>query len=462
MARLSLKFGLTGIFLIGLTIGAGAVNLEDIRYADHENYFRFVLDLSELPKYRLVVAENSPVLIVEMKETRIRCEAKQEIAHANSPVSRIVSDSDKSDKGSVRFYLKDANVRPKYFTLTNPNRLVIDFYRAAPDLSRRNFKVVVIDPGHGGWDAGAQRFGLKEKDIVLDISRRLEQYFRQSDSFQAYLTRETDSLPFLTQKEQPDPNDQIQRNRLRRKSLQGRVNYANQLFQVGGAEYMADLFVSIHVNAARNRNAHGFELFIPGDKIAHDEMTRELLAVENAEEGDEFLEGLRVSNANRDAAKVMLSMMSERMKELNPIVALHMETQLKKMDKGFVSRGIKQGPFQVLRQMRMPAILVEVGFVSNRNEAQTYLSKEWFRQWIAYCLYTGINNYFQEIDGFQPDRAAPPRKPKPEYNIYTVRKGDSLDRIGRKFRVSYLTIKQCNQLRSDIILPGQKLKIPVK
>jgi LysM repeat protein len=128
---------------------------------------------------------------------------------------------------------------------------------------------------------------------------------------------------------------------------------------------------------------------------------------------------------------------------LNPIAASHIEQRMRSIDLGLKSRGIKDGPFQVLRQLRMPALLVETGFISNRSEVENYLSQDWFRQYVAYALYMGINDYFEESEGFRPDPVqAPPKPVRPRYVVYQVRRGDSLYKLEQNYGVSYQTIRK--------------------
>jgi N-acetylmuramoyl-L-alanine amidase len=452
------------LWLAGI-VSASAADLNQIRYADHGNFFRIVLDFSSMPQYRLIALDKEPTVQLDLKSTRLRCPGEIQIGHPSSPVRAVTAITGNGEVQSVRFHLKDGNVRSKYFTLQDPERLVVDFYRVTPerpmDLSQPNVKVVVIDPGHGGWDTGAQGYGFDEKEIVLDVAKRLHRYFQASDSFQSYLTRDRDILPFLDPGDNPDPQDQQQRLALRRKSLEGRVEYANQPFQVGGEDYLADLFVSIHVNTfPRNRTVNGFEIWIPGEKIAQDEMSGSCSRWRTRRRRQGA--GPDLNGSNREAAKVILSMMGEQMGMLNPIAAHHIEQRMRGIDSGLKSRGIKEGPFQVLRQLRMPALLVEIGFISNRGEVERYLSQDWFRQHVAYALYMGINDYFEETEGFQPDPVQKPPKPmSPRYVVYQVRQGDSLYKLEQNYGVSYKTIKKVNDLKSDTLTPGQRLRIPV-
>ncbi len=459
-----------GVFWLCLAVGgvqeARAVRLEKIRHAAHDKFYRIVLDLSSVPEYRTGIVEQGNVALLDLDNTPVSSTSRFGIEHPQSPVKEIVVEPLDGSRARVRFELTRSGVQPKLFTLTDPDRLVIDFFTSVADRpldpKQRNFKTVIIDPGHGGWDAGARSRYCRwaEKDIVLDIALRLVQYFRQSDSFQAYLTRDKDILPFVQGKE-PDPEDAAQRKQLRRESLKGRIEFANRKFPHAGDTYTADLFVSIHVNAARNRNARGFEVWILGDAEAQDEEGWELLRAEN---GETILGSVEVTDT--DSARTLISMFSDRItNELNPTLAYHINKQMGRVDggdEGFDSRGVKKGPFRVLRNLAMPSVLVEVGFISNRSEAERYLTEEWFRQRVAYALYTAINHYFQDIDrgGFVPELVREPEKPEPKYDLYVVRKGDSLYKIGRRYNIPYKWIKEFNHLGSDQLRIGQELKIP--
>jgi len=462
--RRSGSLGMLGFCL--LVLGgqeAGAVRLEKIRHAAHEKFYRIVLDLSSVPTYHAGITEQGNVALLDLEDTLVTATQRFGIDHPQSPVREIVVEPLEGSKARVRFELSRPNVQPKLFALTDPDRLVVDFFISTAalgvDPNQRNFKTVIIDPGHGGWDAGARsRYcSQAEKDIVLDIALRLAEYFRQSDSFQAYLTREEDILPFVEGKE-PDPDDAAQRKQLRRESLDGRIRFANRNFSYAGGTYTADLFVSIHVNAARSRSARGYEVWILGDAEAQDEESRELLEAENA---GTVLGSVELNDT--DSARTLISMVSHRIThELNPLLAYHISRQMGRVDEGLIFRGVKKGPFRVLRNLTMPSVLVEVGFISNQSEANHCLSQEWFRQRMAYALYTAINDYFEDIDrgGFVAERVPEPKKPRPKYELYVVRKGDSLYKIGQRYGVPYLRIKQLNELASDRLRPGQELKIP--
>jgi N-acetylmuramoyl-L-alanine amidase len=451
------------ILLALAAVSVQAATLRDIRYGEHtsQGFHRFVLDISSKTAYQTEFSPEKGELYVYLDSAGLECDKRYVMDETDNPIREVVVEKQKASPNTrVRFVLRRNNLRPMDFDLDNPERyrVVVDFYDESTgkpiNPNQRNFKVVIIDPGHGGWDSGAQKYGIKEKDIVLDISKRLQKYFHQSDNYQAFLTRDRDVLPFVVSGA-PDPNDPAQRKRLRQESLQGRIEFANRKFSYAGTEYTADLFISIHVNYFRRTSARGFEIFIPGERISEDEMTRHLLAIENGEE-EKLLD-----NIHRPEAKsIALRLITEKMRELNPLLAYHMEKRLKQIDsRNYVSRGVKQGPFRVLRNLVMPSLLVEVGFLSNPIDRRQYLTQEWFREWVAYSLYMGVNDYFGFSPGQKPPRI---RKPTPQYVVYQVRKGDCLSDIGRKFGIPYTQIKRYNGLRSNNLKPGQRLKIPTK
>ena len=202
--------------------------------------------------------------------------------------------------------------------------------------------VIVIDPGHGGDDTGAiGPRGTKEKEITLELARRLKEALTEKLGCTVLLTRTDDT--FIP--------------------LEERTEFAN----FAGA----DIFISVHVNAAPGRMVKGIETFFLSYEATDDE-ARRLAAVENnvlgAEDGSlgEFSEGL-----------------NEILFDLTQNVAHHRSSALAESvhtrmvgSTGREDRGLKQAPFRVLMGAVMPAILLEVGFISNPDEERWLKSKK--------------------------------------------------------------------------------------
>ena len=222
-------------------------------------------------------------------------------------------------------------------------------------------KTIVIDPGHGGKDPGASDNGVVEKNVNLSVGLELEKALL-ARGFNVIMTRRTDV--YL--------------------KLQERTDIANAV--------NADLFVSIHVNALpQKKSMTGFEIYImalPTDKDAMN-----LAKVENRE----YVEGKGVDTANVDKRTEMLLRILGDMQQNNKISestdfasALHRAG----VRSGLPMRRVAQAPFFVLRGAGMPAVLLELGFVTNAIESQLLTRKD-YQQKIAQAMTEGITNYLR-------------------------------------------------------------------
>jgi len=225
---------------------------------------------------------------------------------------------------------------------------------AAPAKPRR--RIVVIDAGHGGKDPGATGTrGTKEKDVTLAAALELARVLRERGDFDITLTRDDDTFV----------------------PLSDRSKKANDLD--------ADLFVSLHCNAAGNHREHGYEVYSVSETASDPEAER-LAAAENAALE---LEGKKPED---EAAKQILLAMTktEMINESAPFAALVERAVGKHADVS--DRGQKQAGFYVLRGTHAPAILVEMAFVSNaKDEAQ--LGSRRFRRKMAEGVAAGIADY---------------------------------------------------------------------
>jgi len=223
---------------------------------------------------------------------------------------------------------------------------------------------VVIDAGHGGKDPGARGpYGAIEKTITLDISRRLAKKLKDRLGFDVTMTRQSDQYI----------------------SLAARKDVANRLD--------ADLFVSIHANAAKNKRSRGIETYYL--KNSNDRAT---LRLANLENGVDMLIGGDVST-DADLSYI-LSDIIQGQKEADSIrAARHIQGALVGEAKGRYADvgdlGVKQGPFLVLDGTYMAAVLVEAGFVTNSTEAKRLMSST-YRESLAEGMFEGIQRYFED------------------------------------------------------------------
>lgn len=207
---------------------------------------------------------------------------------------------------------------------------------------------IVIDPGHGGKDPGAVNGkGLCEKQITLAIGKKLKEKLDQN--YQVFLTREDDT--YLT--------------------LKGRTEYAIQ--------QKADLFVSIHVNSWGNSHASGIETYYLS--LASDESAKRTAAIENA---------VAEQNINDLESLVTMILKDTKVEESRRFAELVQESIVDTVKP--IDRGVKRAPFIVLIGRKMPAILVETGFISNPKEAKL-LSSGSYQDKIAEAIADAIEKY---------------------------------------------------------------------
>ena len=246
--------------------------------------------------------------------------------------------------------------------------------REAADGSRL-LRSVVIDPGHGGSESGAVGpTGLKEKDVVLDVAVRLARMLREQAGLEVYLTREGDQLLPLT----------------------SRTALANH--------QQADLFISLHANASTSPGARGSETYFLSAEATDDE-ARNLAALENRPSLVEEVSagsdtGLQMILWDLAQTEFLLesSRLAERIQEeLNRLL-------------NTPNRGIKQAPFRVLEGATMPAVLVEMAFISN-PEDELLLLQERFRERIATALYRSVLAFKRDYETMSRGGAAADHQP---------------------------------------------------
>jgi len=226
-------------------------------------------------------------------------------------------------------------------------------------------RTVVIDPGHGGKDPGAiGRYGTREKEVVLDISKRLKKRL-EAEGIRVYLTRDKDVFVPLYERAKIAKNKD------------------------------ADLFISVHANASRHRRASGFEVYYLSE--ATDDNARALAAAENAslefEESD-------ISEEKSSMTTVWDMTLTENRRQSKDLA--YYICNITSDSLGMHNRGVKGARFAVLRGAIMPAVLIEAGFLTNRRE-ESNLKQTSFRDKIASAVSRSIVKYkkeYERTDGF--------------------------------------------------------------
>ena len=219
---------------------------------------------------------------------------------------------------------------------------------------------VVIDPGHGGKDPGAlnRALGLREKDITLDIGKRLNAILNEHKELEVILTRPRDAYV----------------------PLEERAAIANS--------NQGDLFVSIHTNSAPRRSARGIESYYLN--ITTDPWAMEVAAQENAMSSKSISEMRTILDQILQNSKVSESrIFSQCLQE-------SMVANLKGKYDAIENLGVKKAPFYVLLGAQMPSALVEVSFLSHAAEAKRLATPE-YRQAVAAGLYLGVVRFIQGL-----------------------------------------------------------------
>ena len=216
---------------------------------------------------------------------------------------------------------------------------------------------IIVDPGHGGQDPGAMSGSLREKDITLDVARRLRTLLETKYDFEVLMTRDSDRFV----------------------PLEERTAYANS--------HSADLFVSVHVNSSRNKRARGIETYYLNFATTPEAM--EVAARENAISEKNMGELQKLTTA------IALNSKIDESRDFAGLVQTNLVSHLKKQY-AIPSLGVKQAPFYVLIGAHMPSILAEISFLSHQQESRL-LTDTSYRQSIAEGLATGVHRYIQTL-----------------------------------------------------------------
>jgi len=379
--------------------GGGLSEVTSLRFWSNPSYTRVVIDVDgEVPYIHRLLRKDPAIgkpqrLYVDLGHARMGANLKPIVPIGDDLLSDARAGQYTRDTVRVVLDIKsidDFNI----FSLRNPFRIVLDINgmpkkgpRKRPSKDQEEqpsgeipegslakqlalgVRRIVIDPGHGGKDCGAIGYdkAVMEKNVTLEVSKRLAKKIRKRIGCEAILTRDRDV--FL--------------------SLEERTAIANTT--------NGDIFVSIHANAHRSRKVHGVETYLLN--LATDREAIMVAARENATSTknisdletilNELMKNAKVNESSRLARKVQQAMVKE----------------LKEKYKKIKDNGVKQAPFYVLLGAEMPSILVEVAFISNPEECRR-LNTASYQEDVVDGIVTGIEEYISEISPAVLTRAA--------------------------------------------------------
>lgn len=417
-------------------------NIQDARLWNAPDHSRLVFDLSDSVTHKLMTLKSPDRVVVDIKNAK-KSTRFDGFNFANSPIKSIRSAARNGKDLRIVLDLKD-RVKPKSFLLkpndTYGNRLVIDLNSIKSTKTKpsvvKNLSVaggnrdviVMVDPGHGGEDPGAIGPGrVREKDVVLAISKELVRQINTVKGYKAYLTRSSDYYI----------------------GLRKRTELAR--------ERNADLFISVHADAFTRPQANGASVFALSLRGATSETARWLAQKENASdliggsgvrlgEHDDMLASVLLDLSSTASLKASLSVGDRVLGALGGVARLH-------------KKNVQQAGFVVLKSPDIPSILVETGFISNPAESRRLKTRKYQRQ-IATSISKGLKGYFNDSPPLGTWLAAQKNGGSASDGAYTVRSGDTLSHIAASYSVSVNQLRKLNGLRSDVLRVGQRLKLP--
>ena len=361
-----LKIILSGLFLIFLSQEAiSSNNLNNLRISHNleDSKIRIVFDADKKINYKFKSLLKKNSLSISFKNINIKKNFKTPKFN-----KKYIKNLKLVRKGSsLNFYFKSNDkFKYKYFSL-EPNskygyRMVLDIYleQKKPSANIKKIKkskiVIAIDAGHGGKDPGAVgKKGTKEKDIVLSISKKLYNLLRKEKNIKPVLIRSKDKYIPLRQ----------------------RIEKARK--------YKADLFISIHADAAKNRNAKGSSVYVLSQHGASSEAAKWLA---NKENSVDLVGGISIDDKDNALAQVILDMSQSATIEISLKASRIMLKKLNKINTLHSSR-TEQAGFVVLKSPDIPSMLIETAYLSNPKEEKKLKTNK-FQNSIAKAIRDGI------------------------------------------------------------------------
>ncbi len=475
--------------LIALMAGISSVqaaNVESMRLWAAPDHARLVFDLSGLTNANVFALNNPERLVIDLDESILNTDAST-LPLEGSAIEAVRTGT--RDGGGLRVVLElNREVEPRHFVLP-PNdqyghRLVVDLEypgesavenpidpieamirdqemlaqqsntqaqaqaqvpgsQVAPEAPTAPVEVqpaqphpqrdiiIAVDPGHGGEDPGAiGPAGTREKDVVLNIARRLASDINNTPGFKAVLTRDSDYYIGLRQ-----------RTQLAR-------------------EQKADFFVSVHADAFNSPRPEGSSVYALSQRGATSETAQWLADSENRAD---LIGGVDGSLSLRDKDQVLRGVLLDltMTATLNDSLSIGGQVleQLGRINRLHKSR-VEQAGFMVLKSPDIPSLLIEVGFISNPAEERR-LRDPVHQQGLATAIFSGLRSHFERnppptsLLAWQRDHQR-----RPTGNEYRIQSGDTLSSIAVRHGVPVNQLRQANDLSGDVIRVGQVLRIP--
>ena len=425
----------TLIVLGFLTVSSSwAAEVHDVRLWRAPDHTRIVFDLTGPAQHKLIMLSNPSRIVLDIQDTQLRAELSR-LKLTDTPVQLIRSGV--RDGDDLRIVLEmGVQVDPRSFALKANeqagDRLVLDLYdqqvrvadvkKSVKQSAKRDI-VIAIDAGHGGEDPGALGPGrVREKDVVLAIAKELSALFKADTGFQSTMIRSGDYYV----------------------SLRGRRDLARKR--------QADLFVSIHADAFKRKQANGASVYALSTRGATSTAASYLAKRENAadlvggvtlSDKDDLLAGVLADLSMTSTLDTSLKLGDKVLRTVDDVARLH-------------KKNVEQAGFAVLKSPDIPSILVETGFISNPQESKKLATRSYQKR-MAHAIHRGIRDWFL---AHPPSGTLLAWQKKQGGQQYVIARGDTLSAIAQRFSISLADLKSYNSITSSKIMVGQKLTIP--
>lgn len=422
----------------------------NVRHWTAPDHTRIVLDVDNETVYDVKESEN--LLVLNFKDASLNKSIPTEIILNKPGIKKLVFYH--IDKGDVKIELiLDKYRKAEVFKLKKfqdrPDRVVVDIIleqgskeEKTTDLFSevKRKKIIVIDPGHGGEDPGAvSKKGFYEKNIVLSISREIKKEINKMPGYRAVLTREGDYYV----------------------SFNKRLQTAKDLG--------ASLFVSIHADAARNRNVKGSSVYCLSTGAASNEAAKLLAKNENL---SDIFGGVSGSEGNNESYQIIMNMFQTNTINLSKTYADTLINHLNQIN-SLKYQSVQEAPFKVLKLPDIPAVLIEAAFISNAQE-ERLLKKSSFQKELAVAVASSVREYLsgtaaipQSNDAFEEDdQTGKAGKKQNDDEIttiyYEIKRGDTLFSVAKLFNTKVAVLLKLNNLElNDTLFIGRKILVPV-
>ena len=426
------------VLLLAAATAGAATTVENVRIWAENGKTRVVLDLSRPASHNIFTLRGPDRLVIDLKDGKLADALKNMPAGVGS-VNNIRSGV--LANGQLRVVLDlNEDVRSRSFTAgPNPqygDRLVIDLERSGAlqpvKRASESYKpgrdvVIAIDAGHGGHDPGSVgRNKTREKDVALAVSRKLAARINAERGMRAVLVRSGDYY----------------------------IDHRKRM-QIA-KEKGADLFISVHADAFKDRRANGATVYALSLKGASDEEARLLAERENRsvtiggvslDDKDDVLASVLLDLSQKHFLNASLDVGSDVIGEMGRVVKVRRRT-------------VQQAGFLVLKSPEMPSILIETAYISNPSEEQL-LRNGSHQEKLAKAITAGVRKYFYKNPPPDTQIAMDVRRAPAGHVRHKIARGDTLSELAERYDVSPAAIRSVNKLSNDNIRIGQVLSIPV-